>query len=52
MIEEAEDSIASVAEFLAGNTETWIDFDYSQLDNAPEECALSSSLAALNLAKA
>ena len=42
MLDEAEDSIASVADFLAGNTESWIDFDYSQFDDAPAQCDLSS----------
>ena len=47
LIQDAQASIASVVSYLAGDAETWINFDASQLDNVPSACNLAESLTAL-----
>ena len=47
LIQDAQASVASVVSYLAGDAETWTNFDASQLDNVPSACNLSQSLTAL-----
>ena len=47
LIDDARDSISSIADYLAGKAYTWIYFDFSQLENTPTQCNLDQSLAAL-----
>ena len=51
LIQQTEESIASIESYLRGETDSWIGFDDTQLNDVPAECDLAAPIADLRQAK-